>query len=113
MTSYQKEIIRIRDKIYSKDYLCNQIIQSKLFIDKNFGSNINLKDISGEAFFSKFHFIRLFKKNYGRTPYQYLTEVRIANAKKFLKSGMPVTDVCVSVGFDSITSFTRLFKFHS
>ena len=110
MTNYQKEIIRIRNKFYSKDYLCSQVIQSKLFIDKNFGSNINLKDISGEAFFSKFHFIRLFKKNYGRTPYQYLTEVRIANAKKFLKSGMRVIDVCVSVGFDSITSFTRLFK---
>ena len=110
MTNYQKEIIGIRNKIYSKDYLCSQIIQSKLFIDKNFGSNINLKDISGKAFFSKFHFIRLFKKNYGRTPYQYLTEVRIANAKKLLKSGMPVIGVCVSVGFDSVTSFTRLFK---
>jgi AraC-like DNA-binding protein len=110
MTNYQKEIIGIRDKIYSKDYLCSQIIQSKLFIDKNFAGNINLKDLSGKAFFSKFHFIRLFKKNYGRTPYQYLTEVRIVNAKKFLKSGMPVIDVCVSVGFDSVTSFTRLFK---
>lgn len=50
MTGYQKEITRIRDKIYSKDYLCSQVIQSKFFIDKNFAGNINLKDISGKVF---------------------------------------------------------------
>jgi len=59
---------------------------------------------------SKFHFVRLFKANYGRTPYQYLIEVRMKKAKEFLTKGLSVSDVCVSVGFESTPSFTRVFK---
>lgn len=110
MTYYHEQIIKISSAIYSKDYLCKQVIQAKLFIDKHFADSLNLDDIAGEAFFSKFHFIRLFKKNYGRTPYQYLKEVRIARAKKLLRSGMNVTEVCFAVGFHSTPSFTSLFK---
>lgn len=47
---------------------------------------------------------------YGKTPYQYLTSVRIEKAKLLLQTNISVTDVCFSVGFDSISSFTGLFK---
>jgi len=68
------------------------------------------RGIAGEAFFSKFHFIRLFKKTYNQTPHQYLTLVRIEKAKLLLQTEVAVADVCFSVGFDSISSFTGLFK---
>lgn len=71
---------------------------------------ISLDTIADEAFFSKFHFIRLFKSIYSRTPHQYLTTVRIEKAKKLLCRGLPVADVCYEVGFDSVTSFAGLFK---
>jgi AraC-like DNA-binding protein len=95
---------------YPKVYLYRRIVQSKLFIDSHFADTINLDDIADEAFFSKFHFIRLFKKTYGRTPHQYLTYVRIENAKRLLEAGMPASEVCGEVGFDSVSSFTDLFK---
>jgi AraC-like DNA-binding protein len=95
---------------YPKVYLYRRIVQSKLFIDSHFADSINLEDIADEAFFSKFHFIRLFKKTYGRTPHQYLTYVRIENAKLLLEAGLPASEVCGDVGFDSISSFTDLFK---
>jgi AraC-like DNA-binding protein len=110
MTFYHEQILKIKTEVYSKEYLCEQVIQSKLFIEKEFSKNISLDDIATKAFFSKFHFIRLFKRHYGRTPYQYLKEVRITKAKSLLQAGMTVKEVCVSVGFDSITSFTGLFK---
>jgi AraC-like DNA-binding protein len=110
MTYYQEQIIKISKEVYSKDYLCKQIVQAKKFIDEHFYNNINLTSIAEKAHISRFHFIRLFKKNYGRTPYQYLTEVRIRKAKEFLRSGKAIADVCASVGFESITSFTGLFK---
>lgn len=71
---------------------------------------MDVSNISDEAYFSKFHFIRLFKKTYGKTPHQYLIFVRIDKAKNLLKAGNPVSDVCVSVGFESISSFSGLFK---
>jgi len=85
-------------------------VQSKLFIDSHYAEKIDLNNIADEATFSKFHFVRLFKQAYARTPHQYLTSVRIENAKQLLKTTTSVTDVCFAVGFESLTSFTGLFK---
>ena len=93
-----------------KIYLYRRIVLAKLFIDEHFADNIDLDAIAGEAAFSKFHFIRLFKMAYGKTPHQYLTQVRIEKAKLLLQSETSITDVCFSVGFDGISSFTHLFK---
>lgn len=95
---------------YPKIYLYRRIVQAKLFIDEHFGDNIDLDNIADEAYFSKFHFIRLFKTIYNKTPHQYLTIVRIEKAKMLLKTAVPVSEVCYAVGFDSISSFTGLFK---
>jgi len=95
---------------YPKIYLYRRVVQAKLFIDNNYANAIELDNIAGEAFFSKFHFIRLFKKIYNQTPHQYLTSVRIEKAKLLLQTKIAVADVCFSVGFDSISSFTGLFK---
>jgi AraC-like DNA-binding protein len=95
---------------YPHVYLYKRIVQAKLFIDHNFAQAIDLNNISGEASFSKFHFIRLFKSIYGKTPHQYLTQVRIENAKQLLQKEISVTETCFAVGFDSLSSFTALFS---
>jgi AraC-like DNA-binding protein len=110
MTFYNEQITKINKDIYPKDYLTRQVIQAKHFIDRHFADNISLDNIAGEAFLSKFHFIRLFKSYYGTTPYQYLTSVRIENAKQLLKANNTISEVCFAVGIASITWFTGLFK---
>jgi AraC-like DNA-binding protein len=95
---------------YPRIYLYRRLVQAKLFIDTHFAEQIDLDSIADEAFFSKFHFIRLFKQIYERTPHQYLISVRIAGAKQLLRSGMSATDTCYAVGFESVSSFTGLFK---
>ena len=95
---------------YPRQYLYLRAVRAKLFIDQNFASNIDLSKIADEACFSKFHFVRLFRSIYGRTPHQYLTYVRIEKAKTYLEEGQTVAFACFKVGFDSISSFTGLFK---
>lgn len=95
---------------YPKIYLYKRIVQAKLFIGANFSEDIDLNNIADEACFSKFHFIRLFKTIYGKTPHQYLIKVRIENAKLFLQEGISVSETCFRVGFDSLSSFAGLFK---
>jgi AraC-like DNA-binding protein len=95
---------------YPKVYLYQRIVQAKLFIDSNYSHKIDLDNISDEAYFSKFHFIRLFKKIYGKTPHQYLTFVRIEKATQLLRTGKPVSEVCHAVGFESLSSFGSLYK---
>jgi len=112
MTYYEEQINKINERM-GKDYLYQQVMLAKKFIDIHFAEDINLAQIAGKAFFSKFHFIRLFKNIYNKTPHQYLTEVRINKAKQLLKAGKKVEDVCYLVGFTSIGSFKVLFKRHT
>jgi AraC-like DNA-binding protein len=94
---------------YPKIYLYKRIVQAKVFIDRFYYKKIDLNNISGEACFSKFHFIRLFKSIYGKTPHQYLTIVRIEKAQQLLRNGKSVKEVCFLTGFDSATTFSGLF----
>lgn len=98
------------DNSYPGYYLYKRIVQAKLFIDAHYAEPIDLNDISEEAFFSKFHFIRLFKKIYGLAPHRYLTRVRIERAMQLLRLNTPVTETCFAVGFHSLSSFATLFK---
>lgn len=110
MTFYSDEIKRIKKALYPHDDLTKQVIAAKLYIHKHFPDKIGLNEMASKAHVSKFHFIRLFKKYYGRTPNQYLQETRIENAKKLLQKGKSIDDVCAAIGFTSKTSFINLFK---
>src|SRR3954469_1834979 len=90
--------------------LYERIIAAKLFIDENYQEQLNLEEISQKAFLSRFHFHRLFLQVYKRTPHQYLTSKRIDKAKNLLAENKKVTEVCNEVGFESLGSFSVLFK---
>ncbi|MEO5946290.1 MAG: AraC family transcriptional regulator [Chitinophagaceae bacterium] len=88
-----------------------RIISAKIFIDENYQDNIDLEQISKQAFLSRFHFHRLFTHIYKKTPHQYLTATRLEAAKLLLaKEGISITDVCNEIGFESLASFSNLFR---
>jgi len=96
---------------YPKEYFYKKIVAAKLYIDKCYAENIDVENIAVEAHFSKFDFIRQFKNTYGRTPYNYLKQIRLNKASELLKSPeITVSEVCFSVGYDSLSSFSGLFK---
>jgi len=110
MTFYQQQFLKIRSELYADDSVCQQVMRAKRFIDNHFSENIDLDGIASKAALSKFHFIRVFKRLYGRTPHQYVISVRIGQAKRLLRTNGSVKDVCFAVGFESTSSFTGLFK---
>jgi AraC-like DNA-binding protein len=88
-----------------------KLVHAKVFIDEHFDSPIDLDAIAGEACISRFHFHRLFRRIYKRTPHQYLTSKRIDHARRILAAAdCSVGEVCMRVGFESIGSFSMLFK---
>jgi AraC-like DNA-binding protein len=87
-----------------------RIVAAKVYIDENYHEPIGLDLISQQAFLSRFHFHRLFRQVYRRTPHQYLTKKRLDKAKVLLAENKSVTEVCNDVGFESIGSFSVLFK---
>lgn len=110
MTFYEREINRINSIIYSNKEQIETVIGVRNYIDNNFDTDLNLEVISRLRFISKFHLLRLFKKHYGLTPRQYLIDKRIEKSKEQLKNGLSVTETCFTVGFESLGSFSTLFK---
>ena len=84
--------------------------RARRFIDLCYDLPLNLDEISSHACFSRYHFLRLFRQAFNKTPHQYLTERRIERAKELLSGNeLRVTDVCFEVGFQSLGSFSSLF----
>ena len=72
---------------------------------------LSVNEVARRTGFSGFHFIRLFKAVFGETPHQYQSKAQIDQAKRLLVlSDLSVTDVCMTVGFSSLGSFSALFS---
>jgi len=102
----------------AKHYMPNpqavqQVIQAKKLVDARFCDNVSISALAARACLSKFHFIRLFKRCYGVTPHQYITERRVQHAKALLKQKHSVSSACFAAGFTSETSFAALVKKHT
>jgi len=88
-----------------------RLMRAKEFIDEQFMNPICLSEISQNAFFSTYHFIRLFKKAFHTTPHQYLIKRRIEKAKQLVSNHqLTITTICYIIGFESLGSFSILFK---
>jgi AraC-like DNA-binding protein len=96
----------------SRSYLTERIVGAKLFIDRHYLDDIDIVKVAREACFSKYHFLRLFKQTYRVTPHQYLTKLRIEKAKAMLEGHASAKETCLRLGFESMSSFSRLFKRH-
>jgi AraC-like DNA-binding protein len=59
---------------------------------------------------SRAYFLRSFTYAFGMTPHDYLTHLRLEQAKRALARGASVTEACFDVGFSSLGSFSRLFS---
>ena len=110
MNFYKKEILRIKDDCYSNQWQLDTVIGLRNYINNNFNENLNLDLFSRIRFVSKYHLLRLFKRYYGQTPNQYLIDKRIEKAKEYLKNGLSISETCYQVGFESLSSFSSLFK---
>ncbi|GGI55765.1 helix-turn-helix domain-containing protein [Winogradskyella haliclonae] len=110
MTFYESKIKHIKNSCFSNDKQIQTVIGIKNYIDNNYESDLNLELLSHAKFVSKFHMLRLFKKYYGLTPRQYLIDKRIYKSKELLTNGASVTETCFAVGFESLGSFSTLFK---
>lgn len=80
-------------------------------LDRHYASPITLAALAKLAGMSRFHLVRTFRAVYGETPIRYLSHRRIERAQDLLRyANLTVTEVCVSVGFASLSSFSSRFS---
>jgi AraC family transcriptional regulator len=91
--------------------LYRRVLRGRDFLLSCASEPIQLKDIASAACLSPFHFHRAFKRVFGETPHRYLTRSRLQRAAKLLRQGdLSVTEICFSAGFESLASFSSLFR---
>ncbi len=102
-TSYTKE--------YRHIFNGKKIIKQTLdFIGDNISENITLDILAKNCSLSKYHFLRVFKKELGLTPHSFIINERINRANILLQNGVSISEASQSVGFSDQSHFTRNFK---
>jgi AraC-like DNA-binding protein len=72
---------------------------------------VTLDDAAREACLSPFHFHRLFRQTFSETPHEFMVRRRMEQARKLLaQTDLSVSEVCVEVGYQSLGSFSTLFR---
>lgn len=109
----QKEINMMSPRKYStKQELYQRLNNAKDYMDACFADDLSLETIAHTAHLAPVYFLREFKKNYHLTPHQYLTQRRIEEAKYLLLSKhQTISEICLTVGFHDLSSFSKLFKY--
>ncbi len=89
----------------------DRIRLARTLIDMRYDSGVTLDELARTAGFSPFHFIRIFRHVYKQTPHECIVARRIEQAKYLLRaSTMPITEICFEIGFQSVGSFSALFR---
>lgn len=94
----------------SKNHNVSPAQQIKNYLLQHYDTALTLDDVSRALNFSKNHLIRLFKEQYGKTPYRFLTEYRLEKAKQLLSTtNRSCQTIANDVGFDRYSVFYKAF----
>jgi len=80
-------------------------------MDRAFAEPLDVPALARVACISEAHFIRSFRAAFGETPHRYLQRRRVERSMFLLReTDRSVTDICFSVGFSSLGTFSRTFR---
>jgi len=86
----------------------NTVIQ---YIHDNFIDTITIGQLANLVHLSEYRFCHLFKDSIGKSPLNYINEVRLKNAHRLLElKEMTISEVAIAVGFQDYNNFGRLFR---
>jgi AraC family transcriptional regulator len=81
------------------------------YVNSNLDKSISLEELASVAFFSPFHFHRIFVAVTGESVNHFTNRIRLEKSARLLKfSSHPISDIAVQCGFSSPATFSRAFK---
>jgi AraC-like DNA-binding protein len=87
------------------------LLKAKDLADARYFEALDVDDLAAAAGLSKAHFSREFRRAFGESPHAYLLTRRLERAAALLRNtDRSVADICLSVGLQSIGSFTTSFS---
>ena len=90
--------------------LARHLLRARDLIDARYREPLDVPAIAQAAHLSPAHFSREFRRAFGETPHQYLLTRRMERAAALLRTtDRTVADICMTVGLQSVGSFTTTF----
>ena len=87
------------------------ILQVQLWIKNNASKDLSVTSMAAQSSMSVRNFSRRFKEAIGKTPLQYLQDIRIDIASDLLQSSnLSIGDIADKVGYSDTSHFSRLFR---
>ena len=86
-----------------------RILDILRYIDAHLTEDLTIDHLAEQFFISKYHMMRLFRRETGRSIHTYMTDRRLLLARSLIGSGMSATESCFRAGFRSYSSFTRAY----
>lgn len=80
------------------------------YIHDNLQQDISIDALCNVAHISKYHFIRLFRGQFGITPHQYVLNCKVNRARTIIGSGTPASRTAQMCGFADASHLNRHFK---
>jgi AraC-like DNA-binding protein len=81
------------------------------FVQENYANKITLDEVSELMNMSSVSFNRFIKKRTGKTFVEYVNDVRIGYASRWLiEKDLSISEIAFLCGFNSIANFNRVFK---
>jgi AraC-like DNA-binding protein len=97
----------------TREEMYRRLYRARDFLHSCYAEPLSVSDAASIAAISHFHFQRMFKSAFGMSPMQFLQRRRLEVARDLLRATEEeVTSICLSVGFESLGSFSALFKRH-
>ena len=88
-----------------------RVAKVKDYISSHYIEEIRLEQMSAMVSMSPTAFSRFFKLRTGKTLAEYIVDIRLGHAsRKLIDTNEPVSQICFSCGFNTLTNFNRLFK---
>src|SRR5579863_5296687 len=88
-----------------------RLLRARNYLGASYRDRVPLENAAREACLSPFHFNRVFTRAFGETPHEFVTRMRIEEAKKMLLAeDQSVTDICFDLGYESLGSFSTRFR---
>jgi len=86
------------------------LLRAKDLVDARYAEPLSVDDMASAAGLSRAHFSREFRRAFGEPPHAYLLTRRLERAAALLRgTDRSVADICLSVGLQSLGSFTTSF----
>lgn len=111
ITNILTELLVSRDNSSGHLEQTDIIEETTAYMNEHLTEPLTLDDLASRASLSPYYFTRLFKKETGFTPHEYLIAMRINSAKFLLKTtSASIKEICFLTGFASESSFCTTFK---